>query len=318
MSVFLGFEKSIAELEGKIEELRHLSHRKEVNIVDEISKLQGKLEKQIAQTYANLSAWQKVLVARHSDRPQFMDYLEVMFEDFLPLAGDRNFAEDKSIIGGIARFKGRSVMVIGQQKGRDTESRVLHNFGMSKPEGYRKAKRLMALADQFQLPIVTFIDTPGAYPGIDAEERGQAEAIARSIEACLRVKVPLISIVIGEGNSGGAIAIGAANTILMLEHAVYAVISPEGCASILWRSATKAAEAAEAQKLTAQNLLQLGIIEKIIPEPLGGAHRHPKEAMSNVTRALEMALKTFDGMDGEKILHMRHEKFIRMGDKGLI
>lgn len=318
MSVFLGFEKSIAELEGKIEELRHLSHRKEVNIVDEISKLQGKLEKQIAQTYANLSAWQKVLVARHSDRPQFMDYLGVMFQDFLPLAGDRNFAEDKSIIGGIGRFNGRSVMVIGQQKGRDTESRVLHNFGMSKPEGYRKAKRLMALADQFQLPIVTFIDTPGAYPGIDAEERGQAEAIARSIEACLRVKVPLISIVIGEGNSGGAIAIGAANTILMLEHAVYAVISPEGCASILWRSATKAAEAAEAQKLTAQNLLQLGIIEKIIPEPLGGAHRHPKEAISNVSRALEIALKTFDGVDGEKILQMRYEKFMRMGDKGLI
>lgn len=317
MSVFLDFEKSIAELEGKIEELRHLSNTGELNIVDEISKLQGKLEKQIKQIYSNLTAWQKVQVARHSGRPQFLDYLDALFEDFLPLAGDRTFGEDRSIIGGIGRFAGKSVMVIGQQKGKDTESRVRHNFGMPKPEGYRKAKRLMEIADKFRLPIITFIDTPGAYPGIDAEERGQAEAIARSIETCLRVKVPLVSIVIGEGSSGGAIAIGAANTILMLEHSVYAVISPEGCASILWRSSSKAAEAAEAQKLTAQDLYQLGVIDRVIPEPLGGAHRYPKEIISSVAAALENALSRLTVMDGNSLLQARHDKFINMGNKGL-
>lgn len=317
MSVFLDFEKSIAELEGKIEELKNLASAGDLNIVDEIARLQSKLEKQIQSTYSKLTPWQKVQVARHPERPKFLDYLEGLVSDFVPLAGDRSFAEDKSIIGGLGRFGHQSVMIIGQQKGNDTESRIRHNFGMPKPEGYRKAKRLMEMAEHFDLPIVTFIDTPGAYPGIDAEERGQAEAIARSIETCLRVKVPVISVVIGEGSSGGAIAIGAANTILMLEHAVYAVISPEGCASILWRSATKAPEAADAQKLTAQDLLKLEIIDKIIMEPLGGAHRHPKEVIHNVGRFVEQALADLCHKDGRSLLSMRHEKFIRMGDKGL-
>lgn len=317
MSVYLDFEKSIAELEGKIEELRHLASAGDLNIVDEISRLQDKMEKQIQITYSNLTAWQKVQVARHPSRPKFFDYLEALVEDFIPLAGDRAFAEDKSIIGGMGRIGKQSVMIIGQQKGNDTESRIRHNFGMPKPEGYRKARRLMELADRFNLPVITFIDTPGAYPGIDAEERGQAEAIARSIETCLRVKVPVISVVIGEGSSGGAIAIGAANTILMLEHAIYAVISPEGCASILWRSASKASEAAEAQKLTAQDLLKLEIIDKIIMEPLGGAQRHPKEVIHNVGRAIEQALADFSYKDGATLLAMRHQKFIQMGDKGL-
>lgn len=313
MSVFLDFEKSIAELEGKIEELRHLSSSQDINIAEEIEKLQGKLEKQIRQIYTNLTPWQKVQVARHANRPQFFDYLQALFQDFLPLAGDRTFGEDFSIIGGLATFNGRSVMVIGQQKGCDTESRIHHNFGMPKPEGYRKAKRLMEMADRFKLPILTFIDTPGASPVVDAEERGQSEAIARSIETCLRVRVPMISIVIGEGSSGGAIAVGATNKILMLEHAIYAVISPEGCASILWRSATKAPEAAEAQKLTSQDLLTLGVIDRVIPEPLGGAHRHPQEVIMATGQALEAELLTLSALSGDDLLTQRHEKFIRIG-----
>lgn len=317
MAVFLDFEKPIADLEGKIEELRHLSSTGDFNIVDEVSKLQVKVDKLLRQTYGNLSSWQKVQVARHPNRPQFFDYLHHLFEDFLALAGDRTFAEDQAIIGGVGRFGGRSVMVIGQQKGNDLESRVRHNFGMAKPEGYRKAKRLMELADRFNLPIITFIDTAGAYPGIDAEERGQAEAIARSIEACLRVRVPLISVVIGEGGSGGAIAIGAANTVLMLEHSVYSVISPEGCASILWRSASKAPEAAEAQKLTAQDLYNLSVIDRIVPEPMGAAHRHPQEAIKAVGRAIEDALSRLVQMDGDTIQEHRSQKFLSMGTKGL-
>lgn len=317
MAVFLDFEKPIADLEGKIEELRHLSNTGDLNIVDEVSKLQGKVDKLLRQTYSNLTSWQKVQVARHPDRPQFLTYLEALVEDFLPLAGDRTFAEDQAIIGGIGRLKDRSVMIIGQQKGNDLDSRVKHNFGMAKPEGYRKAKRLMEMADRFNLPIITFIDTAGAYPGIDAEERGQAEAIARSIEACLRVKVPLISVVIGEGGSGGAIAIGAANTVLMLEHSVYSVISPEGCASILWRSASKASEAAEAQKLTAQDLYNLGVIDRIIPEPMGGAHRSPKDALKEVGKAIEDALTSLVAMNGDSIKEHRSQKFLSMGTKGL-
>lgn len=317
MAVFLDFEKPIADLEGKIEELRHLSSAGDFNIVEEVSKLQVKVDKLLRQTYGNLTPWQKVQVARHPNRPQFFDYLHHLFEDFLPLSGDRNFAEDQAIVGGIGRFGGRSVMVIGQQKGNDLESRVRHNFGMAKPEGYRKAKRLMELADRFNLPIVTFIDTAGAYPGIDAEERGQAEAIARSIEACLRVQVPLVSVVIGEGGSGGAIAIGVANTVLMLEHSVYSVISPEGCASILWRSASKASEAAEAQKLTAQDLYNLSVIDRIVPEPMGGAHRHPDEAIKAVGRAIEDALSRLVQMNGESIQEHRSQKFLSMGTKGL-
>lgn len=317
MAVFLEFEKPIVDIEGKIEELRHLSNSGDFNIVDEVSKLQGKVDKMLRQTYGNLSAWQKVQVARHPNRPQFFDYLAGLVEDFIPLSGDRCFAEDQAIIGGLGRIGGRSVMIIGQQKGNDLETRLRHNFGAAKPEGYRKAKRLMELADRFKLPIITFIDTAGAYPGIDAEERGQAEAIARSVEACLRVRVPLISIIIGEGGSGGAIALGVANTVLMLEHAVYSVISPEGCASILWRSSAKASEAAEAQKLTAQDLNTLGVIDQIIPEPMGGAHRHPVEAIKAVGRAIEDTFNRLKHMDGDSIQEHRSRKFLSMGTKGL-
>lgn len=317
MTVFLDFEKQIAELESKIDELRHLDSSGKINIVDEITRLQKKADKLLTQIYSSLSPWQKVKVARHPERPQFLTYLDALFEDFTALAGDRCFAEDQAIVGGLARFHGNPVMVIGQQKGDDTESRIRHNFGMSRPEGYRKARRLMELADRFHLPIITFIDTNGAWPGIDAEERGQAEAIARSIEACLKVQVPLISIVIGEGGSGGAIAIGAANTVMMLEHAVYSVISPEGCASILWRSGDKAPEAAEAQKITAQDLHKLQIIDKIISEPLGGAHRRPDIAIRSVGDAINQALTSLSAYDGRKLLQMRRDKFLAMGKKGL-
>lgn len=317
MAVFLDFEKPVAEMEGKIEELRHLSSQGDLNIVEEISRLQSKVDRMLRQLYANLTPWQKVQVARHPNRPQFLNYLNAIVKDFLPLSGDRCFSDDQAIIGGIGCIGSRSVMVIGQQKGNDLESRVKHNFGMAKPEGYRKAIRLMQLADRFALPIVTFIDTAGAYPGIDAEERGQAEAIAKSIETCLRVKVPLISIVIGEGGSGGAIAIAAANAVLMLEHSVYSVISPEGCASILWRSATKAPEAAEAQKLTAQDLYGLAITDKILAEPIGGAHRNPEAVIETVAREIEHYIATFANMDGEALLRHRYDKFLAMGSRGL-
>lgn len=317
MTVFLDFEKSIAELEKKIDELRHLDSASNVNIVAEITTLQKKADKLLTQTYTNLTPWQKVKVARHPERPQFFNYQEALFEGFVPLAGDRCFGEDQAIIGGLARFRGTPVMLIGQQKGQDTEARIRHNFGMTRPEGYRKARRLMELADRFHLPVITFIDTNGAWPGIDAEERGQAEAIARSIETCLKVRVPLISIVIGEGGSGGAIAIGAANTVLMLEHAVYSVISPEGCASILWRSADKAPEAAEAQRITAQDLLQLGIIDTIVPEPMGGAHRHPETAIRSVGEALAKSLLPLSAIEGSQLIQMRRDKFLKMGQKGL-
>ena len=315
MTVFLDFEKEIAELESKIDELRHLDSSGKINIVDEITRLQKKADKIITQVYSSLTPWQKVKVARHPERPQFLHYAEGLFEDFTILAGDRCFAEDQAIVAGLARFGGNPVMVIGQQKGDDTESRIRHNFGMSRPEGYRKARRLMELADRFHLPIITFIDTNGAWPGIDAEERGQAEAIARSIEACLRVQVPLIAIVIGEGGSGGAIALGAANTVMMLEHAVYSVISPEGCASILWRSGDKAPEAAEAQKITAQDLLKLEVIDTIIPEPLGGAHRRPDITIRSVGEAINQALTTLSAQDGRKLVQMRRDKFLAMGKK---
>lgn len=313
MITFLDFEKSIAELEGKIAELRHLSASEHFNIVEEVSRSQVKLERLLKQTYQNLTPWQKVQVARHPQRPQFSDYLAGFIKDFIPLAGDRLFAEDQAIVGGIGRLGDHSVVVMGQQKGKDTESRVKHNFGMAKPEGYRKAQRLMELAEKFHLPIITFVDTAGAYPGIEAEERGQADAIACSIEVCLRVKVPLISVVIGEGGSGGAIAIAAANTILMLEHAVYSVISPEGCASILWRSAAKAPEAAEAQRLTAQDLLKFKVIDQIIEEPLGGAQRAPEAMIRSVEAALKGALAKLMVMDGAALCEARRQKFLRMG-----
>ncbi|MEI7493309.1 MAG: acetyl-CoA carboxylase carboxyltransferase subunit alpha [Alphaproteobacteria bacterium] len=317
MNKFLDFEKPIAELVGKIEELRHLANNKDLNIADEVSKLQLKADKMMRQTYTQLTPWQKVQVARHPDRPKFSAYINAIFTDFVPLAGDRLFADDQSIVGGLATLGGVSVMVIGQEKGNDTESRVKHNFGMPKPEGYRKAQRLMDIANRFKLPVITFIDTPGAYPGIDAEERGQAEAIAKSIEKCLTIEVPLITIIIGEGSSGGAIAIATANSVLMLEHAIYAVISPEGCASILWRSSTKAAEAAEAQKLTAQDLLTLGVIDAIIPEPIGGAQRFPTQVVESVRRQIEIVMNDLMRNSGPQLKQMRREKFLHMGQKSL-
>lgn len=317
MNKFLDFEKPIAELVGKIEELRHLANNKDLNIADEVSKLQLKADKMMRQTYTQLTPWQKVQVARHPDRPKFSAYINAIFTDFVPLAGDRLFADDQSIVGGLATLGGVSVMVIGQEKGNDTESRVKHNFGMPKPEGYRKAQRLMDIANRFKLPVITFIDTPGAYPGIDAEERGQAEAIAKSIEKCLSIEVPLITIIIGEGSSGGAIAIATANSVLMLEHAIYAVISPEGCASILWRSSAKAAEAAEAQKLTAQDLLTLGVIDEIIAEPIGGAQRFPTQVVESVRRQIEIVLNELMRNSGQQLKQMRREKFLHMGKKGL-
>lgn len=317
MTVFLDFERSIAELEEKIAELRRLDTVGKVDIVSEITTLQKKADKLLSQTYSHLSPWQKVKVARHPERPQFFNYLDGLFEEFTPLAGDRCFGEDQAIVGGLARFRGKPVMVIGQQKGQDTETRIRHNFGMARPEGYRKARRLMELANHFNLPLITFIDTNGAWPGIDAEERGQAEAIARSTEACLKVHVPLISIVIGEGGSGGAIALGAANKVMMLEHSIYSVISPEGCASILWRSAEKAPEAAEAQRITAQDLHKLGVIDEIIPEPLGGAHRQPDLAIRSTGEAIAQALTSLSVHEGRKLVQMRREKFLKMGQSGL-
>lgn len=317
MHNYLEFEKPIAELEGKVQELRHLTGAEEVNIADEVGKLQIKVEKLLKTTYAKLTPWQKALVARHTHRPHTVDYLRELITEFTPLAGDRAFAEDSAIIGGLGRFYGQSVVVIGHEKGSDTDTRIQHNFGMARPEGYRKAQRLMNLADQFKLPVITFVDTPGAYPGIDAEARGQAEAIARSIEVCLSLKVPMISVVIGEGGSGGAIAVATANTVLMLEYSIYSVISPEGCASILWRDKDQTQAAAEALRLTAQDLLKLGVIDAVVKEPLGGAHREPTVAINAVGKAIDKALSEFAGLEGGVIKAKRREKFLEMGKKGL-
>jgi acetyl-CoA carboxylase carboxyl transferase subunit alpha len=319
MPTFLEFEKPIAELEGKIEELRHLQDEGELNIAEEVARLQAKAERLLRQTYGKLDSWQKVQVARHPDRPHLRDYVDGLIEDFTPLAGDRSFAEDAAIVGGLGRFRGYSVMVIGNEKGSDTESRLKHNFGMAKPEGYRKARRLMEMADRFHLPVLTLIDTAGAYPGVDAEERGQSEAIARSIETCLAIRVPLIPVIIGEGGSGGAIALAAGDHVVMLEHAIYSVISPEGCASILWRSSApeQSKTAAEALKLTAQDLQNLGVIDEIIPEPLGGAHRDPKRALAVTGDAVERALRALVGIEGGILRQRRREKFLEMGQKGL-
>ncbi len=314
---FLEFEKPIAELESKIDELRHLSDGGDINIADEVRKLQDKVDKLLRSTYAKLTPAQKVQVARHPNRPHCLDYIGALITDFTPLAGDRLFAEDRAIVGGLGRFRGRSVVVIGQERGHDTESRVRHNFGMAKPEGYRKAQRLMQLADRFHLPVVTLVDTAGAFPGVSAEERGQAEAIAKSIETCLRVKVPIVAAVIGEGGSGGAIAIAAADRVLMLEHAIYSVISPEGCASILWRSAANAADAAQALRLTAQDLKELGVIDRIVMEPVGGAHRRREDTINALGNALEDALDGLRGQDGGSLRHGRRQKFLEIGQKGL-
>jgi acetyl-CoA carboxylase carboxyl transferase subunit alpha len=313
MRHFLEFERPIAELEGKIDELRHLSTSSDLNIAEEVGRLQAQADRLLRQTYARLTPWQKVLVARHPERPHCLDYIRVLIEDFVPLAGDRAFADDAAVIGGLGRFRGRSVLVLGTEKGADTEARIKHNFGMARPEGYRKARRLMRLAERFGLPILTFVDTAGAYPGIDAEARGQSEAIARAIETCLDVRVPLVAVVIGEGGSGGAIALAAANTVLMLEHAIYSVISPEGCASILWRDAAHAQDAAEALRLTAQELLRLGVIDRIVPEPLGGAHREPRPSIEATGEALAAALAPLLSIDGEELRTQRRQKFLAMG-----
>jgi acetyl-CoA carboxylase carboxyl transferase subunit alpha len=317
MHNYLDFEKPIAELEGKIEELRHLTGSPDVNIVDEVGKLQSKVDKLLVTTYTNLTPWQKTQVSRHHDRPHAVDYIADFFDDFTPLAGDRRFAEDAAIIGGIGRFKGTSVVVIGTEKGSNTESRVKHNFGMARPEGYRKAQRLMKLANRFRLPVITLVDTPGAYPGVDAEARGQAEAIARSIEISLGLEVPIISLIIGEGGSGGAIALATANKVIMLEHSIYSVISPEGCASILWRDANMAQDAATALKLTAQDLMKLGVIDEIVVEPLGGAHRERKQAMEAVSEAITRALDSLFLLDGPALKKNRQDKFLAMGKTGL-
>lgn len=316
MVTFLDFERPIAELEAKIAELQAGAAGR-VDIRAEVSKLQAKVDKLLKTTYANLTPWQKALVARHPSRPHFLDIVSVLIDDFMPLAGDRAFAEDSAIIGGIGRFRGRSVMVIGHEKGHDTPSRIKHNFGMAKPEGYRKAIRLMKLADRFGLPIVSLVDTSGAFPGVQAEERGQAEAIARSTEACLDVEVPFVSCIVGEGGSGGAIALAAANRVLMMEHAIYAVISPEGCASILWRTSDKASEAAEAMKLTAQDLANLGVIDGIVPEPLGGAHRDPRTAIANLGMVIERELDQLAGLTRQQLKADRREKFLAIGRIGL-
>jgi acetyl-CoA carboxylase carboxyl transferase subunit alpha len=317
MRHFLDFERPIAELEGKIDELRHLSSDSGINIAEEVSRLEQRAQRLLRQSYDRLTPWQKVSVARHPERPHCADYVAGLITDFVPLAGDRSFAEDNAVLGGIGRFRGRSVLVLGTEKGADTESRVVHNFGMARPEGYRKARRLMRLAERFRLPVLSFVDTAGAYPGVDAEARGQSEAIARSIETCLDIRVPLIASVIGEGGSGGAIALAAGNTVLMLEHAIYSVISPEGCASILWRDAAHAQEAAEAMRLTAQDLLRLGVIDRIVPEPLGGAHRLPRETIAALGDAIEEALRPLIGRDGETLRAARRRKFLAMTGKPL-
>lgn len=309
----LDFETQINELEQKVDELRHMSKDKDIDIIQEISVLQKKIDRLLKDAYRKLSPWDTVQVARHPERPHCLNYIQGLMQDFVPLAGDRTFAEDEAIVGGMGRFKGQTVMILGHEKGHDLDSRVRHNFGMPKPEGYRKAQRLMRLAEQYQIPVITLIDTAGAYPGIDAEERGQAEAIARSIDTGLSLTVPFLATVIGEGGSGGAIALGTANYILMLQHAVYSVISPEGCASILWRSADKKQEAAATQKLTASDLLALKVIDEIVPEPLGGAHRNHEETIKTLGNSLEKALKELVNLTPKQLHAQRRQKFLEMG-----
>jgi acetyl-CoA carboxylase carboxyl transferase subunit alpha len=317
MRQFLDFEKPVAELESKIEELRRMTSPGEINIADEVARLSAKSDNQLRALYARLTPWQKTLVARHVERPKAAAVIAALITDFTPLAGDRAFAEDAAIIGGLGRFRGQPVMVIGTEKGTDTDTRIRHNFGYARPEGYRKARRLMELAGRFNLPILTFVDTAGAYPGIDAEARGQAEAIARGIEAGLAAPVPFIATIIGEGGSGGAIALAAANVVLMMEHAIYSVISPEGCASILWRDATQAPLAAEAMRITAQDMKKLGLIDEIIPEPMGGAQRDPDAALASLSDAIAHALAPLTTMTPESLRARRREKFLSMGKIGL-
>jgi len=313
MATFLDFEKPIAELEARVAELRDTASAGSLNIDAEIDRLGAKAERLLRDTYSRLTPWQKTQVARHPERPHFKEYVASLVEDFVPLSGDRAFGEDQAIVGGFGRFRGRRVMVIGHEKGDDTASRLRHNFGMAKPEGYRKAIRLMQLADRFDLPVVSLVDTSGAFPGVQAEERGQAEAIARSTEQCLALGIPMVAAIVGEGGSGGAIAIAAANRVLMLEHAVYSVISPEGCASILWRTADKAGDAADAMKITAEDLRQLGVIERVVSEPLGGAHRAPAEAIESLGRAIEEELEDLARLSRDELRAQRRQKYLAIG-----
>ena len=313
MQTYLDFEKPIAELETRVRELRETASSSDIDIDAEVSRLETKANKLLKDTYAKLTPWQKAQVARHPDRPHFKDYVAGLADDFLPLAGDRSFADDPAIVGGFARIDGRRVMLLGHEKGADTASRLKYNFGMAKPEGYRKAIRLMRLADRFGIPVVTLVDTPGAFPGVEAEERGQAEAIARSTLECLELGVPMVAVIVGEGGSGGAVAIATANRVLMLENAVYAVISPEGCASILWRTADKAAEAAEAMKITAADLQGLGVIDRVINEPLGGAHRDPDAAIGALKGALIEELDGCSNLGPDELRAQRRAKFLAIG-----
>jgi len=318
MTNYLEFEKSLAEIEGKAEELRALARtNEEMDVEKEAAALDKKAADLLKTLYADLTPWRKCQVARHPDRPHTKDYIDALFTEYTPLAGDRNFADDHSVMGGLARLDGMPIMVIGHEKGNDTKSRIERNFGMARPEGYRKAIRLMEMADKFGLPIVTLVDTPGAYPGKGAEERGQSEAIARSTEKCLQVRVPLVSMIIGEGGSGGAVAFATANRVAMLEHSIYSVISPEGCASILWKDAEKMREAAEALRLTAQNLKELGVCDLIIKEPLGGAHRNKDEAIKSVGTAVKQMLIELNKLSGEDLRKDRRQKYLGLGAKGL-
>ena len=318
MLTFLDFEKPVAELEAKIRELRDLGGADAtVDISEEVGRLETKLDRLLRDTYTRLDPWQKTQVARHPERPHFTDIAAQLIEDFTPLAGDRAFADDDAIIGGLGRFRGQSVVVMGHEKGADTQSRIRHNFGMARPEGYRKAIRLMDMADRFGLPVITFVDTSGAYPGIGAEERGQSQAIARSTQTCLGLTVPVVACIVGEGGSGGAVALAAGNKVLMMEHAVYSVISPEGCASILWRTSDKAEDAATALKITAQDLKRLHVIDAIVPEPVGGAHREPKRAVDTLGDAVAEALSDMLDVAPDKLRHLRREKFLAMGRNGL-
>jgi len=315
---YLDFEKPLAEIEGKAEELRALARANpQMTVEKEAEALDRKAEALLKDIYKNLSPWQKCLVARHPDRPHCKDYIEALFSDWMPLAGDRNFAEDAAVMGGLARFNDAPVVVIGHEKGHDTRTRIERNFGMARPEGYRKAVRLMDLAHRFRLPVITLVDTPGAYPGKGAEERGQAEAIARCTQKCLEIGVPLVAVIIGEGGSGGAVAFATANRVAMLEHAVYSVISPEGCASILWKDAEKMKEAAEALRLTAQDLQKLGVIDRIVREPVGGAQRGRRETIEAVGRSIEVMLKELVGRKPDTLVRDRRQKFLDMGSKGL-
>ncbi|UOA25957.1 acetyl-CoA carboxylase carboxyltransferase subunit alpha [Pseudosulfitobacter sp. DSM 107133] len=318
MTQYMDFEKPLAEIEGKAEELRAMARNNpDTDTSAEAAALDAKGKAMMQDLYGSLTPWRKCLVARHPERPHCIDYVKRLFTDYTPLAGDRNFADDHAVMGGLARFNDTPVMVIGHEKGNDTKSRIERNFGMARPEGYRKAIRLMDLAGRFGLPVVTLVDTPGAYPGKGAEERGQSEAIARATEKSLQIGTPVVSVVIGEGGSGGAVAFATANRVAMLEHAVYSVISPEGCASILWKDAEKMREAAEALRLTAQDLKQLGVIDKIIPEPMGGAHRHAHQAIDSVGKAIAEMLKDLKGMDAKALINDRRRKFLDLGSKGL-